>query len=214
MQSRAVSAGRSRLSAVFFAALLAIAVPLVVPAASPAIEMHTYGKPFCEGQKLVGKGGFGYGFFDETYRERALHLDWDVTTTMSLVGRRGVVKCTVASEQQHLGVVRHIENHSFWLDTLSRPALYRYDIEFRDHGMGELLGAYSEYLRVVKPVFRARLGIDRTVFLPGQPADLAPAATALPSPWAFITHEAGDETSPRSSTSLADLRRRLLCRRA
>lgn len=118
---------------------------------------------------IVGKGGFGYRFFDETYgiREK-VDLDWDVKTTLSRIDRRGMVLRQVASEDQHFDLVRDIGEMSFWLDTPPGPSLYRYDIEFRDHGSGDLLGAYSEYLRVVKPTFHAGIAVNLDQVRPGQ----------------------------------------------
>jgi hypothetical protein len=121
---------------------------------------------------VVGKGGFfGYGFFDETYRSRVLDLDWDVTTTLTRVGRRGGVIRTVATQHRYLGVVENIgEERGLSFSVPATSALYRYGIEFRDHASGEALGSYAEYFRVVKPTYHVRLGIDRTVFRPGQTA--------------------------------------------
>jgi len=120
---------------------------------------------------IVGEGGFGYRFFDDTYGTRkAVHLDWDVTTTLSRIDRRGEVVRQIASEQQYFGVVTKIDEMTFWLDTPAgpRPALYRYDIEFDDHSSGEVLGRYSEYLRVVRPTFHARIAVDHDRVRPGE----------------------------------------------
>jgi hypothetical protein len=120
---------------------------------------------------IVGEGGFGYRFFDDTYgRREEVHLDWDVTTTLSRIDRRGQVLRQIASEAQHFGVVTEIDEMDFWLDTPSgpRPALYRYDIEFADHSSGEVLGRYSEYLRVVRPSFHAGIAVDRNRVHPGE----------------------------------------------
>lgn len=120
---------------------------------------------------VVGEGGFGYRFFDDTYgRREKVHLDWDVTTTLSRIDRRGQVLRQVASEEQYFGVVREIDEMDFWLDTPAgpRPALYRYDIEFEDHSSGEGLGRYSEYLRVVRPTFHAGIAVDRDRVFPGE----------------------------------------------
>jgi hypothetical protein len=179
-------------------------------ASAQAVEMHTFGRPFCKGVMLrdyeapldrlppvrhvrleedlpfgprnmsiyqsafsrvvVGKGGFGYRFFDETYgrREKAVRLDWSVGTSLSRIDHRGRVLRRVGSEEQILGVVREIGELSFWLDTPGRPGLYRYDIEFRDQGSGEVLGSYSEYLRVVKPTYRAGIAVNQRHARPGQ----------------------------------------------
>ncbi len=120
---------------------------------------------------IVGRGGFGYAFFDETYGRRPrVDLQWDVTATLSEVDRRGRALRGVDSESQYLGVVSRIDELGFWLDTPPGPALYRYDLEFRDHGTGEILGSYSEYLRVVEPSFHVRLATNRDAYLQGQTA--------------------------------------------
>ena len=118
---------------------------------------------------IVGEGGFGYRFFDDTYglREK-VNLDWDVKTALSRIDRRGEVLRRVDGEDQYFGVVRDIGEMSFWLDTPPAPALYRYDIAFRDHSSGELLGSYSEYLRVVKPTFHAGIAVNSDWVHPGQ----------------------------------------------
>jgi hypothetical protein len=178
-------------------------------APAQAVEMHTYGRPFCEGAKvrdyeaplaklppvrhapenrdlpfgprnmsiyqsafsrvIVGEGGFGYRFFDETYGIREhVNLDWDVRTTLWRIDRRGDVLRRVDGEDQYFGVVTDIGEISFWLDTPPAPALYRYDIEFRDHTSGALLGSYSEYLRVVRPTFHAGIAVNRDRVRPGE----------------------------------------------
>lgn len=119
---------------------------------------------------VVGEGGFGYAFFDDTWGVREqVRLDWDVSTALWRIGRRGGELRQVASDEQHFGVVRGIEEFlHFWLDVPPGPALYRYDIEFRDHGSGEVLGSYSEYLRVVRPTFHAGIAVNRRHVRPGQ----------------------------------------------
>jgi len=198
----------SRRLAVVVGAALALATSSHAPPVADAIDMQTYGKPFCKGQKvrdyerplnrmppvrhpplerdlpfgprnmsiyesafsrvIVGRGGFGYAFFDETYGVRKeVRLFWDVTATLSRISRRGRVLRQIDSTRQSFGVVRQIDDLSFWLDTPSGPALYRYDIEFWDSRSGELLGAYSEYLRVVRPRFRVGIAVHRSLLRPG-----------------------------------------------
>jgi hypothetical protein len=113
---------------------------------------------------IVGKGGFGYRFFDDTYgRREKVTLDWDVTTTLSRIDRRGRVLRQADSEEQYFGVVTEIGEMDFWFDLPSRSkrALYRYDIEFVDHSTGEVLGRYGDYVRVVPPTYHARIAVDR-----------------------------------------------------
>lgn len=120
---------------------------------------------------IVGRGGFGYAFVDDTFGVRPeVRLFWDVTTSLSRVDRRGEVLREVDSESQYLGVLKDVSDSSFWLDTPPGPALYRYDIEFRDHRSGEILGSYSEYLRVVRPRYNVRIAPIGRTFAPGQPA--------------------------------------------
>lgn len=120
---------------------------------------------------IVGRGGFGYRFFDETYGARPeVRLSWDVTTTLSQIDRHGKTVRIVDSESQYLGVVRRVDDLGFFLETPMGPALYRYDIEFRDHGSDAVLGSYSEYLRVVKPRYHVRLALPRQLFAPGETA--------------------------------------------
>lgn len=117
----------------------------------------------------VGGGGFGYGFFDETFgvREKVV-LHWDVTTTLSRIDRRGEVIRRIDTETQYLGVERDIGERSFWLDAPPGPALYRYDIEFRDHRTDAFLGRYSEYFRVVRTRVRMRIATNRDTVRRGQ----------------------------------------------
>lgn len=189
--------------------LLALTVLAIAAAPVQAVEMRTFGRPFCEGAKvrnyeapldrlppvrhapegedlpfgprnmsiyqsafsrvIVGEGGFGYRFFDDTYgiREK-VNLDWDVKTTLSQIDRRGEVQRQIDGEDQFFGVVEDIGEMNFWLDAPRRLGLYRYDIEFRDHASGALLGRYSEYLRVVKPTFHAGIAVNRDRVPPGQ----------------------------------------------
>lgn len=116
---------------------------------------------------IVGRGGYGYGFFDETYRDRTLHLDWDVATRLFAVGGHGKTLRRLSSKEGFLGVVRDIGERSFWLDTPAHPGLFRFEIEFRDAATGQVLGDYSEYLRVVKPTFHARIAVDDRSLRPG-----------------------------------------------
>ena len=120
---------------------------------------------------IVGRGGFGYRFFDDTYgRRERVTLDWDVTTTLSRIDRRGLVLRQVAAEEQSFGVVTAIDDMDFWFDIPARPtrALYRYDIEFVDRGSGEVLGRYADYVRVVPPTYHAGIAVDRGRVRPGE----------------------------------------------
>jgi hypothetical protein len=119
---------------------------------------------------IVGEGGFGYGFFDETYRNRTLRLNWEMTARISRVNNRGEVLRMVKKRTLRLEEVSHPDEIDLWLKVPAGPALYRYDLEFHDLQSGELLGSYSEYLRVVRRGFHARIAVNRRTFRPGQTA--------------------------------------------
>jgi hypothetical protein len=119
---------------------------------------------------IVGKGGFGYGFFDETYRERTLHLNWDVSARVSRIDSSGLPLATIAERRIQLGDVTEPDEIDLWLKVPAGPALYRYDLEFRDSRTGAVLGAYSEYTRVVRRSFHAGIAVNRGSFRPGQDA--------------------------------------------
>lgn len=119
---------------------------------------------------IVGEGGFGYGFFDETYRDRTLYLNWEVTVRVSRIDSRGEVVRTSRTRVVRLTDVSNPDEIDLWLKVPADPALYRYDLEFHDLQSGELLGGYSEYLRVVHRTFHARIAVDHKMFHPGQEA--------------------------------------------
>jgi hypothetical protein len=119
---------------------------------------------------IVGKGGFGYGFFDETYRERTLHLNWDVSARVSRIDSSGLPLATIAERTLRLGDVTEPDEIDHWLKVPAGPALYRYDLEFHDSRTGVALGTYSEYMRVVRRSFHAGIAVNRKSFRPGQDA--------------------------------------------
>jgi hypothetical protein len=119
---------------------------------------------------IVGEGGFGYGFFDETYRDRTLHLNWELTARVSRISSRGETLRTVRSRTVRVTDTSNPDEIDLWLRVPADPALYRYDLEFHDLQSGELLGTYSEYLRVVRRTFHARIAVNHKAFHPGQDA--------------------------------------------
>jgi hypothetical protein len=186
-------------------ALLAILCARAVPAS--AIEMQTFGKPWCKGtpvhdyraplealppvrrppEKLpfgphklnlydfsfpviVGEGSVGFGFYDEAFPHRTLHLNWEITVRVSRVNSLGEVLRMVEERTLRLEEVSHPDEIDLRLRVPAGPALYRYDLEFDDLQSGELLGSYSEYLRVVRRTFHARIAANRPAFRPGQTA--------------------------------------------
>jgi len=118
----------------------------------------------------VGRGGLGYSFFDETFRNRTLRLNWEITARISRIDRAGNLVRTLHQRTVQVGTTNEEDEIDLWLGTPAGPALYRYDIEFRDLESGALLGGYSEYLRVVRRTFHAGIFINRKTLHPGQSA--------------------------------------------
>lgn len=119
---------------------------------------------------IVGRGGFGYGFFDETYRDRTLRLNWEITARVSRVDSNGKLGQTLHQRAVRVGETKQEDEIDLWLGVPPGPALYRYDLEFHDLESGALLGSYSEYMRVVRRTFHAGIAVNRKTFQPGQDA--------------------------------------------
>jgi hypothetical protein len=139
--------------------------PEQLPFGPPKLSLYDPSFPV-----IVGEGGFGYGFFDETYRDRTLHLNWELTARVSRINNRGESMQTVKTRTLRLEEVSRPGEIDLRLRVPAGPALYRYDLEFHDLQSGELLGSYSEYLRVVRRTFHARIAVNRPAFRPGQTA--------------------------------------------
>jgi hypothetical protein len=119
---------------------------------------------------IVGRGGFGYGFFDETYRDRTLRLNWEITARVSRVDSGGELLRTLRQRTVQVGETKKEDEIDLWLGVPPGPALYRYDLEFHDLESGALLSSYSEYLRVVRRTFHAGIAVNHKTFHPGQDA--------------------------------------------
>ena len=139
--------------------------PEQLPFGPPKLNLYDFSFPV-----IVGEGSFGFGFFDETYRDRTLHLNWELTVRVSRINSRGGILRMVEERTLRLEEVSHPGEIDLRLRVPAGPALYRYDMEFRELQNGELLGSYSEYLRVVHRTFHARIAVNRPAFRPGQTA--------------------------------------------
>ncbi|MDQ2631522.1 MAG: hypothetical protein M3Y75_11225 [Actinomycetota bacterium] len=115
---------------------------------------------------LTRRGSHGYGFSEDNFRG-TVRLDWTVTAQMWLLGTRGLPVREVDSESLFIGELDASDQPHISLDTLGKRGFYRFDIQFADRN-GTQLGAYSSYVKVVRPFWKARLGLDRRVYRPGQ----------------------------------------------
>jgi hypothetical protein len=134
-----------------------------LPFARPNVSIYGSG---ALGSVLTRRGSIGYGFSEQNYRG-TVRLDWTVTAQMWLLGRRGNPVREVDSDSLHIGELDAGDQPSIYLETLDKRGFYRFDIQFADSS-GAQLGAYSAYAKVARPFWKARLGLDRRVYRPGQ----------------------------------------------
>jgi hypothetical protein len=118
------------------------------------------------GHLLTARGSVGYGFSEENY-EGTVRLDWTVTMQMWQLGARGRPLREVDDETLYIGELSAADQPHIAVETLGKRGFYRADIQFADKD-GRPLGAYSSYVKVMRPIWKARLKIDRRVFEPGQ----------------------------------------------
>jgi len=134
-----------------------------LPFARPNVSVYE-GGPL--GRVATERGSFGYGFSEENFGG-TVRLDWTVTMQMWLLGRSGKPLQEVDSETLQIGELDAAEQPYISVETRSRRGFYRADIQFADK-TGARLGAYSAYVKVARPFWKARLRLDRRVYRPGQ----------------------------------------------
>lgn len=118
-----------------------------------------------ESHVVTESSSFGYGFSEENF-DGTVRLEWTVTAQMWLLGHRGAPVREVDSETLYIGELDAGEQPHIYVDTLGRRGFYRADFQFAD-GDGRRLGAYSAYVKVVRPFWKAKLKLDRRVYEPG-----------------------------------------------
>ena len=113
-----------------------------------------------------GSFPFGYGFSTRNPygKER---LDWNVTAQLWRISRGGHPLRQVGSAAVEISRLDGGERPYVSIDVPGRRGFYRYDIQFADRA-GNQLGAYSAYVRMVRPFWRVRLGLDRGSYRPGE----------------------------------------------
>lgn len=134
----------------------------VVPFGPGQLRMESMGAVFAGG----GLGGFR--LFAEGPSQHSYKLGWTVTLD--------VVRLDVRGSEEGIAYTRRFdlekpvklghEPVEVAAPVASRPAFYRLDLSIRGSG-SRLLGAYSEYLRVVSPTLRSRLVLSAKSFRPG-----------------------------------------------
>lgn len=133
-----------------------------LPFGPPALELY---ESTLSGRVIVGRGSFGYGFVTRR-NDGVLTLGWTVRAEMHALNRRGEVERTVDRGQLWIESVNNLRQPGLSLMTPAATGFYRFDIEFESRE-GEMLGSFSEYLRVVEPRLRVSLGINGKRFRVG-----------------------------------------------
>jgi|SRR4249919_3453067 len=125
--------------------------------APPGLTLEARG-----GSIVVGQGSVGFGFSDDAVG-RVRNLHWDVLMRLVKVDSHGEPLATVDSTRRQIRSVRGAQIKDFLLGVTGAPAFYRIDILFHRIGSRNLLGKFSNYVRVVRPQFDARLLVSAPV---------------------------------------------------
>ncbi len=115
---------------------------------------------------LTGAGPVGYTL---SLRPSApvAHLDWNVTTILSKVDRRGRFAGKLKRVRRHVSKLSRKEDADVRFRVGSRAAFYRVIAVFRD-AAGQKLGTYGFYFRVVPPTQGAHLILDGDSYRHGE----------------------------------------------
>jgi hypothetical protein len=121
---------------------------------------------------LVGESEFGYELWlERSTMARPVSLDWRVEIQLARLDRRGQPGRALAAKTQEVGTFANSEYNGkfFSLSTPAKPGRYLFQIVFR-RASGAVLRRYAEYLRVVRPVFKARFRTTSSTYRPGEVA--------------------------------------------
>lgn len=117
-------------------------------------------------QIVTGATSFGYGFSEENY-EGTVRLDWTVTAQLWRISRGGRPLRQIHTATLRIGRLDAAHQPRIFTAVPGRRGFYRFDLQFSDRN-GDQLGSYGSYVRVVKPFWRVRLGIERRSYRPGE----------------------------------------------
>lgn len=108
---------------------------------------------------IAHDGAFGFEFAPERGH---FHLNWRIISRVARVDRSGKPVRVIKSRVQDISSVRNLGRVGVWLNGLHALGLYRATLVFRSMSngrIGRILGRYSEYARVVKPIADVRLNV-------------------------------------------------------
>jgi hypothetical protein len=134
-----------------------------LPFGPGTVEMYVY----TEGPVIVRPGRFGYAFSERNPPKHPPKLDRLVTAQLMALDRTGAVSEQVDQGQIRIRSIDDGNQPTLNVKVPDRVGFYRYNIQISDFE-GNLLGSYSQYLRVVPGSVRVRLGINGRRFRPGQ----------------------------------------------
>jgi hypothetical protein len=108
---------------------------------------------------------FGYGFSEENHGG-PVEVDWTVTAQLWAVDSEGATLEEVGHTGLYLETIDAAHQPHIGLRPPDRRGFYRFDLNFESGGM--TIGSYSTYFKLVRPTWRPRLKLDRTIARPGQ----------------------------------------------
>jgi hypothetical protein len=115
---------------------------------------------------LTSAQSVGYGFSERNF-DGTVRLNWTLNAQMWALGRGGRPAREVDSESLYIDRLDAADQPHLELEPASKRGFYRFDIQFIDRS-GAQLGAYGFYVKVVRPVWRVKLGLQRHRYRPGQ----------------------------------------------
>lgn len=146
-----------------------------------------------KGGLAVGGGWVGYRFNDEAVGQ-IRRLNWNVSARLRKVNSRGAVLADLGLKQRRIESIRGSKIKDFLFQVSEEPAYYRVDISFKRSDGDRILGEYSNYVRVVRPRFDARLLMLGVVARQGEVLSVRLAnfgtetLSSLSPDWRFAVH--------------------------
>jgi hypothetical protein len=115
----------------------------------------------------VSAGGGKIGFFlDGGAGTGGKRISWGVNSELSLVAQDGRVISEIGKRIQRPGSLKSASSANIVFEVGKAPRFYRIDVTFLGAG-GKSLAHYAEYFRVVPRTLKARLGLERKTYTPG-----------------------------------------------
>jgi hypothetical protein len=102
---------------------------------------------------------FGFGFSEHNYTG-TVRLDWTVTAQLWKVDGAGTPIAEIDHGRLFIGRLNAAHQPNLSLGPPSSRGFYRFDIQFTDRS-GTVLGSFGAYFKLVRPFWKARLGLSR-----------------------------------------------------